>query len=46
MLYDSVLSYKFSKLRKIPEKAYKNQLKIAVIKSVEIEEKGEKKKLN
>ena len=32
MLYDANISGKFSKVRKIPEKAYKNQLKIAVIK--------------
>ena len=32
ILYDANISAKFSKLRKIEEKAYKNQLKIAVCK--------------
>jgi len=38
ILYNANLSAKFSKQRKIEEKAYKNQLKIAVV----LMEKGEK----
>lgn len=46
ILYDAVISGKLSKMRKIPEKAYKNQLKIAVSRIVEVDVKGEKKKIN
>lgn len=45
-LYDANISGKFSKSRKIPEKAYKNQLKIAVVKTVEVDEEGAKKRTN
>ena len=42
-LYDANISGKHSKFKKIPEKAYKNQLKIAVVQKVEVEEEGKKK---
>lgn len=45
-LYDASISGKFSKFRKVPEKDYKNQLKIAVVQAVESQEGDSKKKTN
>ena len=44
ILYNASVSGKFSKIRRVPEKQYKNQIKIAVIESIEVKEKGQETK--